>query len=381
MDRASRAADDGLGTGSSTMSSDPNTSPSFQMQNFSFGSNGLSERNGFLSPDSQSQFNMRRTKSESGNARPLGHRQSRSEDIRLQPQQQQQQQQQSMQHQQQQHSFMQHSNANSNFHHGHSLSLSSGQGQMLYPPSNDFLSANGQMQNPNLLSTGHGLPLLPPIRSLSPGRGHIRRASSGSRSERGVGAEPWLSSYSGSARASPYPSPNASPRVRYEELELDLEREAKLEIPAAVSSAGFENEVALSGRMGLGGLSGNSDQNTLDVNNFLGGAGMSAMGLVSGEIKPVPVSQVSKPNVTTLRTATASHKRRKQEAGFVCPFPGCGSTFTRSFNLKGTHPYNRLIANHIDQQCLRSHPISQRREALCLSLAGLWQGLCATTRL
>jgi len=44
---------------------------------------------------------------------------------------------------------------------------------------------------------------------------------------------------------------------------------------------------------------------------------------------------VSKPNVTTGRTANASHKRRKQEATFSCPVPGCGSTFTRSFNLKG----------------------------------------------
>ncbi|KAF5367183.1 hypothetical protein D9758_003899 [Tetrapyrgos nigripes] len=44
---------------------------------------------------------------------------------------------------------------------------------------------------------------------------------------------------------------------------------------------------------------------------------------------------VSKQNVTTGRTAKASHNRRKQEATFVCPVPGCGSTFTRSFNLKG----------------------------------------------
>ncbi|CAK5268279.1 unnamed protein product [Mycena citricolor] len=44
---------------------------------------------------------------------------------------------------------------------------------------------------------------------------------------------------------------------------------------------------------------------------------------------------VSKPNVTTPRTSTASHSRRKQEATFICPVPGCGSTFTRSFNLKG----------------------------------------------
>ncbi|KAF9258027.1 hypothetical protein L218DRAFT_878082 [Marasmius fiardii PR-910] len=39
--------------------------------------------------------------------------------------------------------------------------------------------------------------------------------------------------------------------------------------------------------------------------------------------------------VTSGRTARASHNRRKQEAAFQCPVPGCGSAFTRSFNLKG----------------------------------------------
>ncbi|KAJ7757753.1 hypothetical protein DFH07DRAFT_919579 [Mycena maculata] len=48
-----------------------------------------------------------------------------------------------------------------------------------------------------------------------------------------------------------------------------------------------------------------------------------------------PPIVVSKQNVTTVRTSKASHNRRKQEATFVCPVPGCGSTFTRSFNLKG----------------------------------------------
>ncbi|KAJ8088477.1 hypothetical protein PM082_022550 [Marasmius tenuissimus] len=43
----------------------------------------------------------------------------------------------------------------------------------------------------------------------------------------------------------------------------------------------------------------------------------------------------TKTTSTTGRTAKASHKRRKQEASFPCPVPGCGSTFTRSFNLKG----------------------------------------------
>ncbi|KAF5342650.1 hypothetical protein D9611_002022 [Ephemerocybe angulata] len=319
LDNNSAADDTALDTASSTTSVNANASSSaaFNMQSFQFGGGG---GNGFLSPDSQ-QFGMRRVKSENGSGRPLGHRQSRSEDIRglqqpgLQlPQQQQQ------QHHQQQH-FLPHSNPNS-FHHGHSLSLSASQGQQLYLPPTDFMGS--QPQNPNLLSTH----TLPPIRASSPGLGHIRRASSGSRAGRGIGAESWLQEYgtsASSARASPYPSPNASPRVRYGELELDLEVENKRDIPGGVPSAGFENEVALSGRMSL--KSQAAGQGVMDVKGFLGAPGM--MG--SEAVPPV----VSKPNVTTLRTANASHKRRKQEAQFVCPFPNCGSTFTRSFNLKG----------------------------------------------
>ena len=47
-----------------------------------------------------------------------------------------------------------------------------------------------------------------------------------------------------------------------------------------------------------------------------------------------PYSQATS-TVTSLRTIDASHRRRKQDAKFLCPVPGCGSTFTRSFNLKG----------------------------------------------
>ena len=39
--------------------------------------------------------------------------------------------------------------------------------------------------------------------------------------------------------------------------------------------------------------------------------------------------------VTTKATHDASLAPRKNEPGFTCPVPGCGSTFTRSFNLKG----------------------------------------------
>jgi hypothetical protein len=39
---------------------------------------------------------------------------------------------------------------------------------------------------------------------------------------------------------------------------------------------------------------------------------------------------------TTVNTAVeASERRRKTDANFACPVPGCGSTFTRHFNLKG----------------------------------------------
>lgn len=48
-----------------------------------------------------------------------------------------------------------------------------------------------------------------------------------------------------------------------------------------------------------------------------------------------PWAKVERQQVTTPATAKASEGRRKGEASFVCPVPGCGSTFTRHFNLKG----------------------------------------------
>lgn len=377
MNQGANLDDVALGSGSSTtsmnMGSAPNSggSPSFSMQNFTFGAgSNRNDPNNFLSPNNDL-FGMRRSKSDQPNSRAMGHRQSRSEDVRgnalLNAQQQQQiavaqhaaQQQQAGWAQGAQQSFVTggtHSHPHSPYH-GHSLSLSASSGQMLFPPNGDFPPVDNGLLAPTHRSQ----------RSLG-GQGHIRRASSGSRSERGVGSEPWLTAYSGgSARASPYPSPNASPRVPYNaELELDLEREDRIEIPAAGNSAGFENDVSLTGRIGPGGGAGGAglagllgpggvgghashSPKSIDVHDFLGNASVSALHTMgasgvslglhghhgSMDRNPPPVAQVSKPNVTTLRTANASHKRRKQEAGFVCPFPGCGSTFTRSFNLKG----------------------------------------------
>jgi len=131
-------------------------------------------------------------------------------------------------------------------------------------------------------------------------RGHARRASSGSRGVGGTGigmgggAVEGSWSNASSSRPSPYPSPSASPRYRVDEL------------PGVGMSAGRQAP------------------------------------MLQHEVHDIGVGQrmeqsavVSKPNVTTGRTANASRIRRKQEANFMCPVPGCGSTFTRSFNLKG----------------------------------------------
>jgi transcription factor CRZ1 len=127
-------------------------------------------------------------------------------------------------------------------------------------------------------------------------RGHMRRASSGSRSDRGVGAMPGGmigGMWGGSARSSPYPSPNASPRGPIDSIPLPDVSVRRGQRPSAL---GMDDNLAAS-----------SKANVL----------------------------VQKQNVTTHATKDASEKRRKVEAAFTCPVPGCGSTFTRHFNLKG----------------------------------------------
>lgn len=55
-----------------------------------------------------------------------------------------------------------------------------------------------------------------------------------------------------------------------------------------------------------------------------------------------PILQVEKQQVTTSATQAASASRRRNEANFICPVPGCGSTFTRRFNLRGTKNASNL---------------------------------------
>jgi hypothetical protein len=234
-----------------------NIQPPHLSHNFTFGPPSSSQQlaNNFLSPDIGS--SIRRSKSDVGSAPRPGHRQSRSEDVRG------------------------------------SINTT----QLLYPPAS-------QHTQEYLRQAQASHQFLHPSEQVNSIRGHFRRASSGSR---GVVDRPGSWSNSSSARPSPYPSPSASPRVRYDELP----------------------NVALTGRQApLLQAEPVYDQSTFQADHTY--QADEGMNLLSEQ----PII-VSKPNVTTGRTANASHKRRKQDANFKCPIPGCGSTFTRSFNLKG----------------------------------------------
>ncbi|KAM6502031.1 hypothetical protein JOM56_002008 [Amanita muscaria] len=66
-----------------------------------------------------------------------------------------------------------------------------------------------------------------------------------------------------------------------------------------------------------------------------GGAGANHYPSANGVPRLPPILQVEKLQVTTSATQVASASRRRNEAHFSCPVPGCGSTFTRRFNLRG----------------------------------------------
>ncbi|CCO27087.1 Transcriptional regulator CRZ1 OS=Saccharomyces cerevisiae (strain ATCC 204508 / S288c) GN=CRZ1 PE=1 SV=1 [Rhizoctonia solani AG-1 IB] len=64
--------------------------------------------------------------------------------------------------------------------------------------------------------------------------------------------------------------------------------------------------------------------------------GQPADGTEWGDVPRLPpILQVEKQHVTTTATQAASASRRRNDAQFKCPVPGCGSTFTRRFNLRG----------------------------------------------
>lgn len=93
-------------------------------------------------------------------------------------------------------------------------------------------------------------------------------------------------------------------------------------------------------------------------------------GIVSATMLVNPPIQ----NVTTSATQAASASRRKNDAQFVCPVPGCGSQFTRQFNLRShlrSHADERPFkcpAPGCDKAFARAHDAKRHHETLHLSV-------------
>lgn len=113
--------------------------------------------------------------------------------------------------------------------------------------------------------------------------------------------------------------------------------------------------------------------------------GLPPSGMQDGELGSDgnPWAKVERQQVTTPATAKASEGRRKGEASFVCPVPGCGSTFTRHFNLKGEFHHSIIFTSPFLLTCdsSRTLTIAQRGEAIQVQVAWLRKGLRTPTRL
>ncbi|KAG6833526.1 hypothetical protein H0H87_005177 [Tephrocybe sp. NHM501043] len=121
-----------------------------------------------------------------------------------------------------------------------------------------------------------------------------------------------------------------------------------------------------------------------------GGAGANHYPSSTGVPRLPPIMQVEKQQVTTSATQLASASRRRNEAHFVCPVPGCGSTFTRRFNLRGwsSHefssssltPYEQVISGRIRKRgrTYASGPVVKR--ALRVNMTANTQEIAGVTK-
>ena len=175
---------------------------------------------------------------------------------------------------------------------------------------NDLL---GPQPNDLIFNPSSSMEFLTPPSSTQRRPGHGRHAS--------LGNSPMMSHGSGhnyahhSARTSPYPSPHASP--------------SSMRIPLPDPSGGLGLNVFET--YGASGM----NQHPQDIKpGMLGGPGGSP-GMMGQMLPGIDPANPPKKLVTTKATHDASVSRRKNDAAYACPVPGCGSTFTRSFNLKG----------------------------------------------
>jgi len=124
-------------------------------------------------------------------------------------------------------------------------------------------------------------------------------------------------------QGNPYPPPSDEPHPEPGVMDEHLKHE-----PYAPNAAELYNHAqAVRNSSSPGPSSDSGSGGGVGGNHYAGGASLPP--------RLPPILQVEKQQVTTTATQAASASRRRNEAHFVCPVPGCGSTFTRRFNLRG----------------------------------------------
>ncbi|GJJ08144.1 hypothetical protein Clacol_002352 [Clathrus columnatus] len=203
---------------------------------------------------------------------------------------------------------------------------------------------------------------LSPLPGRSPHLGHRATSSLSIPIGHTVGGSHRASPGFHSQRSSPYPSPHTSPSLRGGVLSNEVDSFGRyvgggggggggmgypgglLNVPGSYSSGATSGGGGGGSAMGLS-LSPQtvSSQPGMGIGlanlSISGNHGTSGNGQNSNNNNNNnPYGDVLNPPkklVTTKATHDASNARRKNDAAYMCPVPGCGSTFTRSFNLKG----------------------------------------------